>query len=193
MFLIIGLLILGALGTVCLGCLVAASQAATSKRKGAALLWASPVMLIGGLFVAGIMWGAYATEAYPEETFTKIFKVEPTAQITKMRVYSDGDELTPVFLQFHAPPALAQSLLNSKFSPTSNASAIGAMAMAERVEIPRWFDKTVAPDAQVFQLNSDFSSPSYIAIYDSKLNRVRDLLQRSFSAFSPLTHARRAI
>ena len=173
MFLLFGFLIVGTLGLICLGCLLAASKSVSEKRNGVALAWSLPIVLIGGLFMAGVLWGNYATEAFPEEIFTKIFKVEPSAQITEMRVYDDSDELNPVFLQFHAPPALAQSLINSKFKLTSNASAIGAMADAGRITIPQWFDTKVAPDAQVFQLKGAFSDSKDIAIYDSKLNRVR--------------------
>ena len=170
MFFLIGLFLIGTLGLIGLGCLVAASQATTSKRKGAALAYCLPIVLI---ICAVAILTNNRPEDDPEETFTKIFKVEPSAQITKMRVYNDGDELSPIFLQFQAPPALAQPLIRSKFSPTLKDSAIGAMSNAERVEIPQWFDKTVAPNAQVFQLNSDFPSSGYIAIYDPRLNRVR--------------------
>ena len=170
MFFLIGLLIMGALGTVCLGCLVAASKAATSKRKGAALAYCLPVVLI---ICAVAMLTDDRPEDDPEETFAKIFKVEPTAQVTKMRVYNDGDELWPVFLQFHAPPALAQKLLRSRFHPASKKLAIEAMEDAKRVTIPQWFNTKIAPDAQVFQLNGSLGNSEDIAIYDSKINRVR--------------------
>ena len=172
MFFIFGFLIVSTLGLIWLGCLIATLKAMIEKRKGAALAYCFPVMLIGGLFIAFLL-SDDGSETHPEETFAKVFRVEPSAQITKMRVYNDGDELYPVFLQFQAPPALAQSLLKSRFHPAPKGLAINAMESAARVTIPKWFDTKIAPNAQVFQSNGALGDSQDIAIYDSKLNRVR--------------------
>ena len=165
---------MGALGAICLGCLLAASKAVSEKRNHIARLRAMPAILIVGLFGAGVIWGEYAVEGYPDKIFAEIFDVPPPATVTNLRAYSDDDELDPVFLQFQAPPATIKTLLGATFRPAPNAIGFGPMAEAQAFHLkPAWFDTTLAPSAQVYQLSRDEPSSGYIAIYDPKLNRVR--------------------
>ena len=174
MFLIFGFLIVGTLALIGLGCLIAASRAATSKGKGAAPLWALPAIFIGGLFMAGVLWGNYAAEGYPNKIFTEVFDVPSPKTVTHLRAYSDDDELNPVLLQFEAPPATVKTLLSAQFRPIANSSAFGPLAKAQAFALkPAWFDTTLNSNALVYELARQNPGSGHVAIYDASLNRVR--------------------
>ena len=174
MFLIFGFLIVGTLGLICLGCLVAASKASSAKRNTASLIWTVPVMVIGGLFMAGVLWGNYAAEGYPNKIFSEIFDVPVPKTVTHLRAYNDDDELNPVLLQFEAPPATVKTLLSAQFRPIANSSAFGPLAKAQAFALkPAWFDTTLNSNALVYELARQNPGSGHVAIYDASLNRVR--------------------
>lgn len=57
---LIGLALMLGLGVFCLKCATSASDAFNARRYNEAVLWALPVLLLGGLIGALLIWGDYS-------------------------------------------------------------------------------------------------------------------------------------
>lgn len=166
MFFLIGLAIMGGTALFLLRAVVGFANGASQNNRAAMWGWGLPAALLVALFYGGIWWGDVDAQAHPREVYTAVFGTKPPPLVTNLRAYRDDDELSPIYLQFNAPPRVVTALLRGNFT-------LNALAAPDEWRLqPAWFDTQITPTTRVYALNqSEFGR--YILLHDPPTNRVR--------------------
>ncbi len=157
---------MGFAGLICLASVVGAANASGRGKNGLALVALSPVMLIGALMVGGIVYGDWKAEASPDVLYREVFGMPPV-NVSNLCGYKNDDELSPIYLQFNAPPQVVTKLTGTGWVP------FGAAPQNWKF-LPSWFDTSASPSTKFYSLKSRMhNTGDYVMMVDRPTNRVR--------------------